>query len=253
MAAADLQAEALSKAEALGSAGAASYNRPLSAEELSDAWVLFDWNSEHRLTVAKLRRASAALSLGYSNDLLAAVFRHLEKIARARREHKQASAMEGLAVSSMATPSARENDNHQGEEAGKKHPNAGDQGNEQVGFAEFVVAYDMSLRTARFEEARPDLLEAFRSFDTNGDGQIDLQELSSAIARFSPLSVDSSITEEDCASYLRSLDVDGDGKVNYEEFANKVVSSHLARKLTFKDLATTTSLRVRECFIQADL
>lgn len=36
--------------------------------------------------------------------------------------------------------------------------------------------------------------------------------------------------------------------MNYEEFASKVVTSNCSRNLTFEDLATTTSLRVRRCF-----
>jgi endonuclease/exonuclease/phosphatase family metal-dependent hydrolase len=246
-----LAAEVLSKASVFGT-GALSQNRPLSADELSDAWVLFDWNSEHNLTIAKLRRASANLGLAFSEGLLSAVFSRLVKIAKARRKHKALAAEaakaaandgegEGVeknaaeagngASNNLAPPVGRttpviawgEADSSDDSDSGSDSDDSSDDSNSdgddnvgggggggvQVGFAEFVVSYDMSLRTAEFEEARPDLVEAFRSFDTNGDGQIDEVELYDALTRFSPLT----LTQDECRRFIRGMDIDGDVRI----------------------------------------
>ena len=53
----------------------------------------------------------------------------------------------------------------------------------------------------------------FKEFDTDGSGQIDLDELAAALAKGGK-----KLDRAECEKILKEVDTDGDGKISYEEF-----------------------------------
>merc|ERR1711981_192258 len=95
-----------------------------------------------------------------------------------------------------------------------------DSGSETVDFPEFltIVTALMAAVQAELDKALDEsLLEAFKSFDLNGDGTITKDELKESIAA----AYGETKTDEEIDEMIGEVDTDGDGKVNYEEFVAK--------------------------------
>uniref|UniRef100_A0A4W5NC84 Calcium binding protein 2b n=1 Tax=Hucho hucho TaxID=62062 RepID=A0A4W5NC84_9TELE len=59
-----------------------------------------------------------------------------------------------------------------------------------------------------------ELRDAFKEFDTNGDGQISIMELREAMKKL----MGEQLTNREIDEILRDVDLNGDGRVNFEEF-----------------------------------
>ena len=59
----------------------------------------------------------------------------------------------------------------------------------------------------------------FRSFDTDGDGYITLEELIDVLK-----ALGQDFSREEAEAMIRDADTDGDGKINFIEFENMIVS-----------------------------
>lgn len=59
-----------------------------------------------------------------------------------------------------------------------------------------------------------ELKEAFREFDTNGDGAISISELREAMRKL----LGQQVCPKDLEDILRDVDLNGDGLVDFEEF-----------------------------------
>lgn len=69
------------------------------------------------------------------------------------------------------------------------------------------------------EDADESLMEAFKTYDLDGDGFISVQELHTVMMR---LQINCSV--EDCAKMIEGVDSDGNGKVDFQEFKNMMVT-----------------------------
>ena len=65
----------------------------------------------------------------------------------------------------------------------------------------------------RDDNAEEEMLEAFRVFDTDGNGSITADELRQIFNNLGEKS-----TEEEIADMIEEADTDGDGEINYQEF-----------------------------------
>ncbi|BFZ07237.1 hypothetical protein BsWGS_10276 [Bradybaena similaris] len=84
--------------------------------------------------------------------------------------------------------------------------------NGRIEFKEFVDAMCKIGINTREQEADK-LRDAFRVFDSNGDGFIFANELRHAMT-----SMGEPLTDEEVDKMMDEADINGDGKVNYEEF-----------------------------------
>ncbi len=67
------------------------------------------------------------------------------------------------------------------------------------------------------DKSRDTIRAVFDRYDTDGDGQIDLDELADALEGLCP---DKRVGHEELVRSLRALDVDGNGLVSFAEFAS---------------------------------
>ena len=63
------------------------------------------------------------------------------------------------------------------------------------------------------ENAEEEMLEAFKVFDSDGNGMISSDELRQIMANLGE-----KLTEEEVEEMVKEADIDGDGQINYEEF-----------------------------------
>jgi calmodulin len=77
-----------------------------------------------------------------------------------------------------------------------------------VNFSEFTTMMAKNMAENIPEE---DLREAFKMFDKNGDGKIDLKELRYVMTKTGDI-----LTDDEVGEMIHRVDADGDGMVNYE-------------------------------------
>ncbi|MVO90211.1 hypothetical protein GPA10_37035 [Streptomyces sp. p1417] len=87
-------------------------------------------------------------------------------------------------------------------------------GSGQIEYAEFLA-----LTSANTVDDSPDLMEAYRVQDKNGDGLISPEEF-----KYVTVQLGEKFSDEEVARWVTEADVNGDGQINYEEF----VRAHLA-------------------------
>lgn len=63
------------------------------------------------------------------------------------------------------------------------------------------------------KHSRQELLQAFKKFDTDGNGYITTKELSDIMARMGR-----HLSRHDVEAMIKSLDTSGDGKLSFDEF-----------------------------------
>jgi hypothetical protein len=74
----------------------------------------------------------------------------------------------------------------------------------------------IKVRNKIIEKRGSSLRKVFRSFDTDKDGQVDLQEMEEHIAKL----LGTTVTPVEIGMLLMDLDKDGDGTINIREFSN---------------------------------
>lgn len=90
--------------------------------------------------------------------------------------------------------------------------------NNLIEFEDFVLLMDIIKRDATRKEDQMKTLErAFKIFDKNGDGFIEVNELSRVMTELGE-----KLSEEEVKQMLAVADVDKDGKINYKEFINYI-------------------------------
>jgi Ca2+-binding EF-hand superfamily protein len=68
-------------------------------------------------------------------------------------------------------------------------------------------------KNERDENAEEEMLEAFKVFDSDGDGNISADELRQIMANLGE-----KLTDEEIDEMVKEADTDGDGEINYQEF-----------------------------------
>ena len=90
-------------------------------------------------------------------------------------------------------------------------------GNGSINYTEFLKL--MKDSEIADPEAEKDMMEAFRVFDTEGNGFIN-----SDVLRHVMTNIGESLTEEESQDFIKLIDADGDGLVNYQELI-KILSN----------------------------
>jgi len=83
-------------------------------------------------------------------------------------------------------------------------------GDGTLDFPEFL---EMMKQKANEDNQMEDLKEAFRIFDQDRDGYIDMKELKKVTMMLGTM-----LTKEEVAEFMGEADVDGNGKLDYNEF-----------------------------------
>jgi Ca2+-binding EF-hand superfamily protein len=65
------------------------------------------------------------------------------------------------------------------------------------------------------ENAEEEMIEAFKVFDSDGNGMISADELKQIM-----FNLGEKLTEEEVEDMVKEADIDGDGEINYEEFVS---------------------------------
>ena len=80
----------------------------------------------------------------------------------------------------------------------------------QIDFGEFI---NIMKRHHKEPDSTDDLCQAFRLIDVNGDGYVDVRELTDFLTSFGE-----KLTEAEVQKVVATYDTDKDGKLNYKEF-----------------------------------
>lgn len=88
-----------------------------------------------------------------------------------------------------------------------------DNGDGYIKFEEFLGITDSFISKKNDVDGIQELERAFRAFDGNGDGFIDVGELKQAM-----IELGEPLTEEETTEMLSNSDINEDGKLNFEEF-----------------------------------
>merc|ERR1712027_286810 len=88
-------------------------------------------------------------------------------------------------------------------------------GNGTIDFPEFL---NMMKTKAREVDEEADLREAFKIFDRNRDGYIDMKELRKVACMLGAM-----LTKDEVDEFMREADVDGNGKLDYDEFVKMML------------------------------
>merc|ERR1712029_1282315 len=84
-------------------------------------------------------------------------------------------------------------------------------GDGTIDFPEFL----QMMKKSNEQEQLDDLKEAFKMFDRNKDGFIDLNELKKVTSL-----IGTSLSNADLCKFMNEADKDGNGKIDYEEFVD---------------------------------
>ena len=80
--------------------------------------------------------------------------------------------------------------------------------------------YFLLQHTQETVDQTAEMREAFKIFDRDGNGYIDLKELKTVITRMGePLS------DKEAEEIFRVADLNGDGKLDYDEFVQMIIQS----------------------------
>merc|ERR1719516_631279 len=82
-----------------------------------------------------------------------------------------------------------------------------------IGTFNFPNFLNMMLRKVDEINAEEEIREAFKVFDSNGDGFINRQELGYVMENLGQ-----KMEKEEIEALINEIDIDGDGQINYEEF-----------------------------------
>lgn len=85
-----------------------------------------------------------------------------------------------------------------------------------VDFAEFLAVMARRLMLSDNEE---EILEAFRVFDKDGNGELSAQELKAVLT-----TLGEKLTPEECDEIIQLADQDKDGVINYREFVRLLLT-----------------------------
>ncbi|GMF00704.1 unnamed protein product [[Candida] boidinii] len=84
-------------------------------------------------------------------------------------------------------------------------------GNSLIDFSEFLT---MMARQIKEQDVEAEILEAFKVFDSDGDGKISQAELRRVLTTIGEV-----LTDEEANKMLEAADTDSDGQIDIEEFA----------------------------------
>jgi len=86
----------------------------------------------------------------------------------------------------------------------------------------FQLPNFLDMMARKFDEtsAEDEIREAFKVFDSDGNGFINRQEL-----RYVMLNLGENMGEEEIEYLIDEIDIDGDGQINYEEFYTMMTST----------------------------
>ncbi|XP_054710375.1 calmodulin-A-like, partial [Uloborus diversus] len=93
-------------------------------------------------------------------------------------------------------------------------------GNGTIEFDEFLCLMSKKLRSSSSAEGEQELREAFRVFDSDGDGFISPAELSQVMRQLGE-----KLSDDEVLDMIREADLNGDGRVDYNEFVCILTSS----------------------------
>lgn len=94
-------------------------------------------------------------------------------------------------------------------------------GDGTIDFDEFVEM--MTKQNLENVDQSADIKEAFKIFDRDGNGYIDMKELRMVITRIGQPGL--LISTEDADELMKSADLDGNGKLDYIEFARMITDT----------------------------
>lgn len=84
-------------------------------------------------------------------------------------------------------------------------------GNSMIEFSEFLT---MMARQIKEQDVEAEILEAFKVFDSDGDGKISQAELVRVLT-----TIGEKLTDAEAKQMLEAADTDSDGQIDIEEFA----------------------------------
>eukprot|EP00092_Neocalanus_flemingeri_P062616 GFUD01075567.1.p1 GENE.GFUD01075567.1~~GFUD01075567.1.p1 ORF type:complete len:149 (+),score=63.10 GFUD01075567.1:51-497(+) len=88
-------------------------------------------------------------------------------------------------------------------------------GNGTIDFPEFL---EMMKQKANEVDQEADLMEAFKIFDRDKDGYIDMKELKKVTNMLGSM-----LSKEEVDEFMAEADVDGNGKLDYDEFVKMLL------------------------------
>jgi len=91
-------------------------------------------------------------------------------------------------------------------------------GDGTIDFDEFVEM--MTKQNLENVDQTAEIKEAFKMFDRDGNGYIDMKELRMVITR-----IGQPLTAEDADELMKDADLDGNGKLDYNEFARMITET----------------------------
>jgi len=95
---------------------------------------------------------------------------------------------------------------------------------DKSGTIEFDEFVDLMARTNKTQDDMDkEIIAAFRSFDVDGSGYLDREELVEALTTMG----DGPVDEETVNEWIAEADVDGDGKINLKEFISMMMNDNL--------------------------
>ena len=134
----------------------------------------------------------------------------------------------------------------------------------QIDFSEFIVAYVISSEFFRKEIRRRKDIQAvlFNVMDKNGNGTVDLQELTMFIhiataLGLAKLGKNTPTTQQFAKEWMKSFDTNGDGSIDFDEFCaleQRAISYHALmknRKELLQDNVHNQYRKIRERTIRS--